>query len=98
MIDRQRSTLENQHVKVRVHTEGVAPYIPIGHEQLNAVTQLLDSAGFRYTVDMNAGGTRMDPVAAVNLGAGADVEGIQAVIDADPTGDEEGSSGISVAP
>src|SRR4051794_1702054 len=89
MIDRQQSELENQDVNVHVHTEGVAPYIPIGHDQLNDVTQILDAHGFGYTVEMNAGGTAAQPVAAVSLGAGADVEGIQAALDADDSGGEE---------
>ncbi len=89
MIDRQQSDLENQRANVRVHSEGVAPYIPIGHDQLNEVTQLLDACGFGYVVETNAGGTAADPLAVVNLGVGADVEGIQAALDANLSGDED---------
>jgi hypothetical protein len=89
MIDRQQRELANQDLNVNVHTEGVAPYIPIGHDQLGDVTQILDAHGFAYTVDMNAGGTAAHPVAAVNLGAGADVAGVQAALDADDSGGEE---------
>ena len=41
MIDRQQSKLENQHVNVHVHMEGVGSNIPIGHDQLDDVTQIL---------------------------------------------------------
>jgi hypothetical protein len=89
MIDRQQSKLEDRDVNVRVHTEGVAPCIPIGHDQLDDVTQILEAHGFVYTVDLNAAGAGNEPVAAVNLGAGADVRDVQAALDAHTSGGEE---------
>jgi hypothetical protein len=49
-INRQQSKAENRDVKVRVHTEGTAPYIPIRHDQLDDLTRMLDANGIRYTV------------------------------------------------
>ena len=68
MIDRQQSRLENQAVNVRIHTEGVAPYIPIGLDQLDDVTQFLDGRGIGYTVDSDTGIRGGEQLAAINLG------------------------------
>ena len=89
MIDRQQSRLENQAVNVRIHTEGVAPYIPIGLDQLDDVTQFLDGRGIGYTVDSDTGIRGGEQLAAINLGNGADVESIQAALDADASGNDD---------
>ncbi len=62
-------------MNVRVHTEGAAGYIPIGDDQLDDVTQIIDTHGFGFTAALNAGGAGDEQVAIVNLGAGADVTG-----------------------
>ena len=73
---------------MRVHAEGVAPYIPIGHDQLDEVTQVLDANGIGYTVDLDAGSGGGEQVAAVNLGAGADIKSIQATLNNEVGGSE----------
>ena len=68
---------------LHVSTDGTAgPYIMLPASQLAEICQLLDSRGLRYSVEEDVISLNGSPeVAVVDLGHGADVGAIQALLD-----------------
>ncbi len=70
------------HAPLKLSTDGTAgPYIVLPVIQLSDVCQLFDRNAIRYWVDENA--ISLDGVpetVVVNLGRGADVDAIQAIL------------------
>jgi hypothetical protein len=66
-----------------VSTDGTAgPYIMVPVSQLDELRRLLDSHSVRYWVEEDAISLNGAPeVAVVNLGRGADVAAVQAILD-----------------
>ena len=68
---------------LHVSTDGTAgPYIMLPVSQLDEVRQLLDDHGIRYCVEEDVISLNGGPeTAVIDLGRGADVDAIQAVLD-----------------
>ena len=85
MQDRQSGT------NVTVSTDGDAgPYLLIGRDQLDRVTQALNENGIIYSVDRDA--IRADGVAVtsvVNLGQDADATAVQSILDEIEDGEDQ---------
>lgn len=80
MIDRQMHKMTRRNHRVRVSTDGTAgQYILVGHDQVQEVTDLLTRDNQPHYVDSST-----DTFAVVELGNGADVDRIQAILDDAP--------------
>jgi hypothetical protein len=78
MKDKQLTILNQKYTPVTVSTDGAGgPYIMIGHDQLDEVIDLLRKNGIGFQEDKDAA----TGIAAINLGAGADADAIQNILD-----------------